>query len=228
MKKTRIIRYILLIIFAILMTLSAKNIIIWFRENKTNEKIIKQEKQRLINIKGQKKLDIKIKKDNNDTIGWLIVEGTKINYPVVQYKNNEFYLTHDFEKKKNSAGWIFMDYQNTLSDQNIVIYGHHRKDESMFGSIDNIYKSKNKNLTIFLITTNETIEYSIFSIYKTSSEDNYNNRNFNNFNQTKDKFAKKSEINFNKNHSNSSQIITLSTCHSNNIDRIVVHAYKKN
>ena len=60
-----------------------------------------------------------------------------------------------------------MDYKNKLNDQNLVIYGHHRHDNSMFGSIDmlfdeNFYK-KNNNNEIILVTQKEIFEYSIFS-----------------------------------------------------------------
>ena len=219
---------ILLIIFAISMILSVGNIIVWYIENNSNQKILKKEESHLINSKDEKHLDSSIKNDNSDVVGWLIVEGTQISYPVVQYKDNDFYLSHNFEKEKNSAGWIFMDYQNTLDDQNIVIYGHHRKDGSMFGSIDNILNNTNKkDLSIYFITPRETIQYIIFSIYKISSNDNYNDRIFSNFQHTIKKIAERSEIEFNKNYYDTNQIITLSTCHNNNVDRMVVHGYKK-
>ena len=225
--KSRI-KIFLLIIFAISMILSVGNIIVWYIENNSNQKILKKEESHLINSKDEKHLDSSIKNDNSDVVGWLIVEGTQISYPVVQYKDNDFYLSHNFEKEKNSAGWIFMDYQNTLDDQNIVIYGHHRKDGSMFGSIDNILNNTNKkDLSIYFITPRETIQYIIFSIYKISSNDNYNDRIFSNFQHTIKKIAERSEIEFNKNYYDTNQIITLSTCHNNNVDRMVVHGYKK-
>ena len=61
---------------------------------------------------------------NSDTTGWVRVEGTSINYPVVQGNNNEYYLNHSFTKDYNSAGWVYLDYRNNkdLSDQNTIIY----------------------------------------------------------------------------------------------------------
>ena len=222
----KVIRKTLLIIFLILMIISGKSLIEWKIENNRVKNIIKEEMKKIKRENGKKYLDKSIIKDNKYTIGWLIVDGTNINYPVLKYTDNKYYLTHDFNNKKNSAGWIFMDYKNKLNDQNIVIYGHHRRDGSMFGSIDKLFKEKNKDLYITLITNKETIKYKIFSIYNVSSYDNYNNRYFKDFNKSIEKFAKRSTVNFNQDYLNAKQIITLSTCSDNNVDRITVQAYK--
>ena len=226
MNKRKVITYIFLIFFLILIIISATNIIEWNRENSLTKSITKEEKKNIKDKNGEKYLDKSIKKDNLNTVGWLIVEGTNINYPVVKYKDNDYYLNHDFNNQKNSAGWIFMDYQNKLDDQNIIIYGHHRRDGSMFGSLDKILNTNNKNLNISFITKDETINYKIFSIYKTSSDDPYNSISFKDFKKTLKDFSNKSLINFNNNYLDAKQIITLSTCDNNNIDRIVVHGYK--
>ena len=49
---------------------------------------------------------------NKDSVGWIQVNGTNINYPIVQTSDNDYYLTHAFDKSWNSAGWVFMDYRN--------------------------------------------------------------------------------------------------------------------
>ena len=74
-----------------------------------------------------------LKKINSDVIGWIVIEGTEINYPIVQGNNNSFYLNHSYDKKWNSLGSIFADYQssNDFSDYNTFIYGHHTKNGSM-------------------------------------------------------------------------------------------------
>ena len=123
-----------------------------------------------------------------------------------------------------------MDYNNKLDDQNIVIYGHHRHDDSMFGSIDmlfdkNFYK---KNNEIIFVTKKEVFKYEIFSVYKSSTKDKYNSLNFYSINKTIGMLNNKSEIDFKIEKIDYSQIITLSTCHANNKDRLVVHGYKKN
>lgn len=221
------IKIILLLLFLILMIISGKNLIDWKNDNNKIKIIIKDEEKKLIKENGETHIDEKIKQDNKYTIGWLIVDGTDINYPVLKYTDNEYYLTHDFNNQKNSAGWIFMDYQNKPTDQNIIIYGHHRRDGSMFGSIDELFKQNNKDLNISLITNEETINYKIFSIYKTSSSDYYNNRNFTDFKKNLEEFKNRSLVIFNSNYLEANQIITLSTCDNNNIDRIVIHGYKK-
>ena len=63
---------------------------------------------------------------NPDTVGWLTVNNTKINYPVVKGKDNDYYLKRDYNQNKNSMGWIYMDYRNSINilSQNTIIYGH--------------------------------------------------------------------------------------------------------
>lgn len=226
MNKFKKMKIIVLLIFLGLMIVSAYNIVSWKLENNKAKKIQQKESIRLKEKNEEYYLDKNIKKENPFTIGWIKVDGTKINYPVLQYTDNDYYLNHDFDNNKNSTGWIFMDYQNTLKDENIVIYGHHRRDGSMFGSIDQLWNNQNKEMMITFITTEKTINYHIFSVYSVSSNDYYNSRNFNNFKETIKEFAKRSEISFHSDYSDANQIITLSTCHNNNQDRLVVHGYK--
>ncbi len=74
---------------------------------------------------------------NSDIAGWIKIEDTKINYPVMQSTDNEFYLKNDFDKKSNKYGIPFMDYENNFDerDKNIVIYGHNMNDGQMFGDL---------------------------------------------------------------------------------------------
>lgn len=78
-----------------------------------------------------------LKKFNSNTKGWIQVNGTNINYPFVQAKDNKFYLTHSFDKSYNSAGWVFLDYRNNINElsKNTIIYAHGRLDTTMFGSL---------------------------------------------------------------------------------------------
>lgn len=71
---------------------------------------------------------------NPDLVGWLYVEGTRINYPVVQGTDNEKYLTHQFDGSRNGSGCLFLDVDNdpAFGDQNHIIYGHYMKNKSMF------------------------------------------------------------------------------------------------
>lgn len=74
---------------------------------------------------------------NPDIVGWLAAEGAGIDYPVVQGKDNDYYLQHLFTGERNKLGSIFMDYNNysDFSDRNTVIYGHNMQNGSMFSSL---------------------------------------------------------------------------------------------
>ena len=221
---------LILITFIVFMLISGTFLVSWLSENKKTNSIRNKEEKHLTIKKDNYYLNSDILKDNPETIGWLIVPGTKINYPVVQHSDNNYYLNHDFKHNYNSAGWIFMDYQNKLDDQNIIIYGHHRHDDSMFGSIDLLFDKefyKNNANEIIFVTEKELLTYTIFSVYKASVKDTYNQPNYNNLAKKIDKFKKNSQINFKEEINENSQIITISTCSANNIDRLVVHGYRK-
>lgn len=76
---------------------------------------------------------------NEDVVAWLIQEGTDINYPVMQGKNNDYYLNHMFNRRENKDGSLFMDSGNSkyFGDANTYIYGHNTKVGTMFGSLPN-------------------------------------------------------------------------------------------
>ncbi len=222
--------YILIAIFATIMILSIISLTLWYFDNQSIKEIVSKEKTHLQEEEEETyTLDKRILEDNPNTVGWLIVSGTNIDYPVLQYSDNSYYLNHDFNNQYNNTGWIFMDYRNHLDDQNIVIYGHHRRDGSMFGSTDLLFNKDfyKENQEILLITPEETITYVIFSVYSTNSKDNYTNQNFDNFRETLELFKNRSKIDFDVSLDGIKQIITLSTCNNNNVDRDVIHAYKK-
>lgn len=75
-----------------------------------------------------------LKAINPDFCGWLQLEGTKINYPVVQTTDNWYYLEHLFNRDVNHMGCIFFDYRSNknLTDRNTAIYGHHTNSGAMF------------------------------------------------------------------------------------------------
>ena len=84
-----------------------------------------------------------LQKINGDIIGWLYAEGTKIDNPVVLTDNNTYYLNHLYSGEVNGSGSLFADFRNhrDFSDKNTVIYGHHMRNGSMFGSIEE-YRSQ--------------------------------------------------------------------------------------
>jgi len=73
--------------------------------------------------------------ENNDVVGWITIDDTKIDYPIVQGKDNETYLNRNFFHEETRAGSIFMDYRNDVKsdeNKNMIIYGHRMKDGTMF------------------------------------------------------------------------------------------------
>jgi len=233
---------VFLIIFCIGIVISIYEIMEWSKNNKKTSEIItdlnevvtiKQEE----NISEKEKYDIdfkKLKDINPDTVGWIKVEGTDIEYPVVQGKDNSFYLKHTFDKTYNAAGWIFADYTNQFGenrDKNTVIYGHNRRDGSMFNSLKNIlkpewYEGEEERKVIF-ITENENIIYKPFSVYEIEQELYYVTTKFSS-NEEYENFIKiiksRSEIDFTEEVNIEDEVLTLSTCANNDKYRIVLHA----
>ena len=173
-----------------------------------------------------------LKDKNSDTVGWINVNNTNINYPFVQTKDNSYYLNHSFDKKYNEAGWVFLDYRNNndLNNRNTILYAHSRLDKTMFGSLSKVLKSSwynNKdNHIIRLSTDTENTLWQIFSVYKIPEESYYITTNFNT-NEEYSKFLntikQRSIHNFNTNLDTNDKILTLSTCYSDT-ERTVVHA----
>lgn len=81
----------------------------------------------------------KLYQKNRSLIGWVKVEGTKIDYPVMQSVNEDYYLDHNFEQEKDKNGSIFMDADcNAVTPStNLIIYGHNMKSGTMFGTLSN-------------------------------------------------------------------------------------------
>ncbi len=115
---------------------------------------------------------------NPDTIGWIYIPGTTINYPIVQGEDDSYYLTHDF---KGSTGWIatfgaiFLEAENKadFSDPNNIIYGHHLNDGSMFAPIADFADADtfNANRTIYLLTPKGNYRLTTFSLVHCAADD---------------------------------------------------------
>lgn len=115
---------------------------------------------------------------NSDMVGWLQIEGTKINYPVMQTTtdNPNYYLYRDFDKNDSVRGSI---YAAEICDvfepsDNITLFGHNMKDGSMFAYLGNYYEKSTweNNSLIFFDTLTESHVYKIFAVFKTSGTDN--------------------------------------------------------
>ena len=237
--KKVILNIIIYMILLFVLIYSGIKIFKWYKDKTNNNKIAEQIKSTVI-VEDENKEEYtvdfkKLKEQNNETVAWIKVNNTNVEYPVVRATNNSFYLNHSFDKSKNSAGWIFADYKNKFdnTDKNIVIYGHNMRDDSMFGSLKNILNSdwydNDENTNITLYTENEKSIYKVFSIYKIESEDYYIKTEFSNDNEFEkfiETLKKRSIKNFNIDISKEDSILTLSTCANNNKYRVVLHAKK--
>ena len=170
---------------------------------------------------------------NSETVGWITVNNTKVNYPVVQHNDNEYYLKHDFTNQKNSLGWIYMDYRNNiynLSD-NTIIWGHNLKNGLMFGSLrymtNESWYTNSDNHIITFNTKVKNMKWKIFSIYRIPVTNDYLYANFGDkeeYQSFLDMIKGRSIYNFNQDVTNTDHILTLSTCSIPNTYRLVIHA----
>lgn len=216
---------ILIILFSIMFFISFFYYLKIDREIKS-EQIIKN---KLINIAVEPKITDdenkyinfkELKKINNDIVAWIEIEGTNVNYPIVQGKDNSFYLNHNFERKYNSLGSIFMDYSAVydFSDKNTFIYGHNTKNGSMFGDLKK-YKDEVffKEHPFFFIYTDKTIyKVLIFSVYVDDANSDsyiYKFANVDDYNSYLNKVKEKSIYKINLGDEITlDKIITLYTC----------------
>ena len=187
--------------------------------NKENVKVNKSTER-------MKKVKI-LQEQNNDIIGWIEIEDTNINYPVLQGSNNEFYLTHNYKKEKTEKGSIFLDaeYDWNIPSCNLLIYGHNIRNGQMFQDLlkyedkDFYYNHPNIRFT----TKNEDTIYEIISVFKSKvyykyEKDVFKYYNFLNVDTEEEyidfiKNAKKDSLYETvKNSEHKEQLITLITC----------------
>lgn len=216
-----------------------------FKEKKQNEKqentfedLIEIVEENIENQE-ERKIDInKLYEENKDIVGWLKIDNTTINYPIMQNINDpNYYLHRDFYKNYSSYGTPYMAKQCNLNSDNIVIYGHHMKNNKMFGELEK-YKSKdfyNNHKIITFTTLEKEYSYEIFAVFKTTvyiknTFRYYENINFENkkmyndfINICKDKSLYQTGIEI----KDKEKLITLSTCeYSNKNSRLVIVARK--
>ena len=170
----------------------------------------------------------KLKDVNSDTLMWITVSHTNINYPVVQANDNEYYLNHSFDKSYSLNGWVFMDYRNTmLEDKNTIFYGHNLLNKTSFGSLVNLFSSNYHDIIIQIITENGVYKYQVFSGYLIDEEVYYLQNNFysdDDYSKYLEVISKRNILSVDSSVSIEDQIITFSTCTDDNKGRRVIHA----
>ena len=179
-----------------------------------------KETERMVKVK-------KLKEENSDIIGWLEIENTNINYPVLQGTDNEYYMTHNYKKEKSKNGSIFLnnEYDWSIPSSNLLIYGHNLNNGTMFQELlkyadESFYI---EHPIIHFTTTKEDAKYEIISVFKSrvyyQSEENvfryYYFINANSeaeYNQFVSDAKKASLYNIDATAKYGDQLITLSTC----------------
>lgn len=173
-------------------------------------------------------------KQNEDVVGWITIDGTQVDYPILHSSDNVEYLTENYYGNQSRAGSIFMDYRNDImsSDLNTVIYGHRMKDGSMFQQLTKYLDQDffETHQTFEYDTLYESYEAEIFAVYQTLTEFNYIETDFSSEEEYEELLAEiqsrslfQTDIEVNAD----DQIITLSTCdYKLDADdgRLVVHA----
>ncbi len=238
MKKLNIFLLILFVLSFIFCTYKVLN---FYKEDK-NEEDLKKELVDIVNIpdilseEPEFKIDFdELRKINPDVVGWIVIEGTQVNYPVVRGNNNSYYLNHSYDKKWSGYGSIFMDCNSSLdfSDFNTFVYGHSTKNGTMFGEL---YKFMDVNFfndhpKFYLYTPSANYLVEIFSAYVDDTESDSYNQIFSSWEKYKDYLdtiisKSKYQTNISVDYS-SDRIITLYSCskeanHSKR-DRYFIH-----
>lgn len=183
-----------------------------------------------------------LQKENNEIIGWLEIEDTNINYPVLQTNDNNFYLSHNYKKEKANTGSLFLDKDFDLvnGSSNYLIYGHRNTKGLMFEDLmkyakEDFYKEHTK---IKFTTNKEDSVYEIMSVFYSrvyyKSEKNVfryyyfvNANNEQEYNDFVNNAKKASIYDTGVNANYGDQLLTLSTCEYSQEDgRFVVVAKK--
>lgn len=170
---------------------------------------------------------------NPDVIGYLKVQNTNVDYPVVTADDNQYYLKKNLYQEDDKNGWIFMDFRNSdknLND-NTIIYGHNMYYSGvMFGTLhralNSSWYSNSENLVITFDTMYESMKWQIYSIYTIPKTSDYLQVSFSS-DEEKDAYISMTQSrsihNFDISVTHDDYLLTLSTCTGNN-ERLVIHA----
>ncbi len=175
---------------------------------------------------------LELLKINEDITGWIKIPDTKVDYPIVQGTDNDFYLKRNHEKKESRYGSIFMDFRNNFEslDKNTILYGHHMADGMMFNNVAKYKQRKffESHPYIFFSTLYDELKWEVFSVYVTDVNFDYIRVSFdadNDFLEFVDVLKEKSIYETDITLDSNDIILTLSTCsYEFENARTVVHA----
>ena len=176
----------------------------------------------------------KLLEDNKDYIGWIYVPGTDISYPVVKSADNKEYLHKLFDGSSNSSGCIFRDTNcNDMTEEHIILYGHNMRDNSMFAQLKSFVNEKDfvtEHPVFWFLTDNRIYLYKVFSSHRADPSDRVIFGSQETDYRTKQRWMdaietmkEKSVFDSDTDVTYGDQVMTLSTCTSDRVDRAVVH-----
>jgi len=203
------------------------------KETITDENYTPTEENKYANISFMSVDFSDLLKKNSDTVAWLKVNNTNVNYSVLQSNDNEYYLKHDFYKNSNFGGWIYGDYRDDFTHfgSNTIIYGHNLINKTMFGSLTWCQRSSwyenEDNLYIKLSTPTSNTVWKVFSIYQIKPEIDYLKTYFETTEEHQeflDMLKNRSIYDFKETLTSDDKILTLSTCSDDGTKRAVIHA----
>lgn len=241
-------KYVILLIIFVMIGISCVGVLLYSSKGSNSNKLIYEE----ISVEDTKIIDNEVTENiakvrqlkdiNTDVIGWIKIDDTIIDYPILQTTDNEYYLKHNYKKEQSKYGSIYLKDVCNIQDNNsnLIIYGHNMKDEQMFNNLLN-YNDKNfynNHKTITIATEIEENKYEIVSAFKSrvfyQDEGNvfrfYNYTNFKNekhYNEFIDNCKKIQLYDTGTSAEYGEQLITLITCeYSQENGRMVVVAKK--
>ena len=175
-----------------------------------------------------------LKQENSDTVGWITVPDTNVNYPVLQsWVDDNFYIDHGFDREYSFPGAIYMQLCNRpgFSDRVTVLYGHNMRDGSMFASLhsfeDSEFFDSHESFTIY--TENRRLTYRVVSAFVGDDSHIINSHNFGDdrvFEEyclsVMNPHSMSSNVRSGVKLNNTSKLLILSTCNDSNVGRYLV------
>ena len=248
MKKA--IKYIFIVVLIVIFSISIFFICKDLKEDYEQEDIINeiqdisikdeiQENKSKENNNNETDIDFtQLKKINTDIVGWLKIDKSNINYPIMQRKSNpNYYLRRNFYKEYSQWGTPFLARSCDMEkSDNLIVYGHHIRGNKMFGELENYrkksYYEEHKNIKIY--TLNDIKEYEIISVFQTIAYtgfryyDYINMQDESEFNAFVSKCKELAFFDIKDTAKYGDKLLTLSTCdYTSKNSRLVVIAKQK-
>lgn len=220
--KNRIIKYSIAFVLLNIIAICIVAIISIASQDKAASKVYENVKQQYNpSSEGTQRIDSfkDIKAINDDFVAWIKISDTNIDYPIVQTKDNQFYVGHSFDRSKNKSGSLFLDHRNAadFSDKVSIVYGHNNNNKTMFSELlrfaDKDFLMRNK--TIEIKTGEKDISCKVLSVFKTKSSSKAYRLSFSDNQQYRshlDWLTNKSLVETQPNIDKIQKVILLSTC----------------